>query len=143
MFRIDSSAFRASLGAMEDRFTSGTRQALAQAANFGQAFAKATPLFKDRTGALRASIRVEERGPWHYRLLAGGRPARYGVFVHDGTAPHMIVGNPTLTFVWKGVLVHFRYVNHPGTKPRPFMLGARNIAEAKLGTYYTAGGYLH
>lgn len=143
MFRIDTGAFEQSLSALETSFVSGAKQLLGEATRTAQEFARVTPLFKDRTGALRASIRRQTISTWHHRLVAGGRPAPYGVFVHEGTAPHMIVGNPTLTFVWKGVLVHFRYVNHPGTKPRPFMRAARDFTETMLGNYITAGRLLH
>ena len=45
----------------------------------------------------------------------------YAWYVHHGTAPHTIRGNPYLAFSWKGQNVVFRSVWHPGTAPRPFL----------------------
>lgn len=91
--------------------------------------AKGTTLFKDRTGDLRGSIGESVDG------LRGkvfrGRKAYFG-FVANGTRPHRIEGNPFLSFVWKGVRVSFRYVNHPGTAPRPYMQHAYGVGERTL-----------
>lgn len=120
-------------------FVGGARQALVQTANFAAAHARATPLFKDRTGALRNSVRRVDVSEWRQKVVSGGGPAPYAVFIEHGTRPHIIVGNPTLTFMWKGVRVHFRYVNHPGTRARPFMHIARDQAENVAGRFVQAG----
>jgi hypothetical protein len=54
----------------------------------------------------------------------------YAIYVHNGTKPHVIQGNPTLAFNWDNGpngpgLYFFKSVQHPGTKPVPFL--ARNI----------------
>ena len=95
--------------------------------------ARSTDKWQNRTGTLRASIQYENTntsdalGEFRSKVTAG---ARYATFVEAGTRPHMIVGNPMLTFVWKGVRVHFRYVRHPGTKPTYFMQAAARDGES-------------
>ena len=49
----------------------------------------------------------------------------YALFVHNGTGPHVIRGNPLLAFSWPNGpngpgMYYFRKVNHPGTKPCRF-----------------------
>lgn len=139
MWRIQTGLLPRQIHSMGEAFVAGARQALVQTANFAAEHARATPLFKNRTGALRASIKRIDVSDWKQKVVAGGKPAPYGLFVHNGTRPHLIVGNPTLTFVWKGVRVHFRYVNHPGTQARPFMQIARDQAENVAGRFVQAG----
>ena len=104
-------------------------QAIRVATDAAYADAKNTTLFKDRSGDLRGSIGETVDG------LSGkvfrGTKKYYG-FVANGTRPHRIEGNPFLSFMWKGVRVSFRYVNHPGTAPRPFMQHAYGVAERTL-----------
>lgn len=48
----------------------------------------------------------------------------YAVFVHEGTKPHIIMGNPTLAFLWPAAgegTFFFASVHHPGTKPNKFL----------------------
>ena len=44
----------------------------------------------------------------------------------------MIVGNPTLSFVWRGVQMHRRYVMHPGVKPTRFLYNSANTTGRTL-----------
>lgn len=62
------------------------------------------------------------------RVLAGGRDAPYGLFVHEGTQPHGIVAvnADALRFFWPDGgngpgIYFFASVNHPGTQPHPFL----------------------
>lgn len=52
-------------------------------------------------------------------------PAPLGKWIQQGTRPHPIVARRVkfLRFYWPkvGRVVYFRSVNHPGTKPNPFM----------------------
>jgi len=50
-----------------------------------------------------------------------GPNVNYAIFVEKGTKPHVIVGNPILSFIWKGKRAFFRSVNHPGTEAQPFV----------------------
>ena len=49
--------------------------------------------------------------------------ARYAGFVHEGTRPHVIFPRRAraLRFNVAGRTVFAAKVNHPGTKPRPFL----------------------
>lgn len=83
----------------------------------GKAMA-ATPV---ETGTLRASIHVEDVNVGANEVTAkvstGGESSEYALFVHEGTGPHKITGNPFLAF--NGIVV--RSVNHPGTTAYKFM----------------------
>ena len=70
-------------------------------------------------GNLRQSIRSQMTGQMQGMVLVG---AEYGIYVHEGTRPHVI------TIVNKKVLANKRTgqifgvrVNHPGTKAQPFL----------------------
>lgn len=73
------------------------------------------------TGTLRASIHVESVDASATEVTAkvatGGEASDYAVAVHEGSAPHLIKGNPYLAF--NGVVV--RSVNHPGNAPTKFL----------------------
>ena len=96
--------------------------------------AKATTLFNDRTGKLRGSIRTR-RGPERSLDVVAGNDSKiaYAACVESGSVPHVISGKNggLLRFQVNGAWVSKRSVNHPGTKPRPFMaLAALKGAEA-------------
>jgi HK97 gp10 family phage protein len=70
-------------------------------------------------GTLRQSIRSQMTGQLSGMVEVG---APYGIFVHEGTRPHEI------RIKYKRVLANKRTgqifgvrVNHPGTKPNPFL----------------------
>lgn len=50
-----------------------------------------------------------------------GPTVEYAVFVHEGTRPHVITPKNGKALYWKGLEHPVRSVNHPGTKPNPFM----------------------
>jgi hypothetical protein len=88
-----------------------------------------------KTGNLGRSIGVDpmtSTGAYSMTgsVFAGGREAPYAIPVHEGSRPHKIIARraPMLSFYWVKVGRHvkFRSVNHPGTKPRPFL---RNAAQ--------------
>ena len=77
-------------------------------------FAKAeTPV---DTGATRDAVRVEPGSSspplLSAELIVDTPQARY---TDEGTAEHVIEGNPLLVFEWHGRTVFFRSVNHPGS----------------------------
>ena len=45
----------------------------------------------------------------------------YGVFVHEGTSPHIIRPVKKKALYWKGAAHPVKLVRHPGTKANPFM----------------------
>ena len=83
-----------------------------------------------RTGYLRSMIlpdAVVIRSPFHVETGVTSN-APYSIFVHQGTRPHVIraVNARALSFYWPrvGRQVFFASVNHPGTRPNPFMAEA-------------------
>jgi hypothetical protein len=86
-----------------------------------------------RTGFLGRSIQEDPlvfSGP--FRVTTGvTATANYAGAVHDGTRPHVIRARngQYLKFPGRNGPVFVRSVNHPGTRPRPFL---RNAAEQVL-----------
>lgn len=100
------------------------RYAVSKGTKEGAREARTKHTFKNQTGALEKSIDGflvgwTESGFKITGIIRAG--AKHAGYVEYDTPPHMIPGNPNLSFVWKGVPVNFRYVNHPGTKAQPFM----------------------
>lgn len=48
-------------------------------------------------------------------------PAGYAIYVHEGTAPHVILPKNGRALFWPGAAHPVSKVNHPGTKPNRFM----------------------
>lgn len=88
-----------------------------------------------RTGNLGRSIQEDPivfSGP--FRVDSGvTATANYAAAVHEGTRPHKIVPKTGtyLRFQVGNRTVFAREVNHPGTRPRPFL---RNAAEQVTGS---------
>lgn len=57
-----------------------------------------------------------------------GSNVEYAIYVHDGTKAHTIRPKraKVLRFPSGGGIVYATVVNHPGTKPRPYLLNAMN-----------------
>ena len=75
------------------------------------------------TGELRNSLSVEVMGD---RVRIGPQ-APHGVYVEFGTAPHQIrpkSSTGSLRFTINGRVIYAKVVNHPGTRPQPFVLPA-------------------
>ncbi|MCM6774982.1 HK97 gp10 family phage protein [Nocardia sp. CDC159] len=89
------------------------------------------------TGNLRRMIATDPITftPGH---VHGGVTARakYSRWVHDGTSPHVIRprGRKALRFTVDGRTVFARYVNHPGTRARPFLLNAAREEISRMGS---------
>jgi hypothetical protein len=114
------------------------KESMLEALQEAEKDAKATPFFKDsewglgRPGPhLRDSIFFNQTS-FNKGELVADRP--YAKFVEAGTLPHAIVGRSGnfLRFEWRGEMVMFRYVNHPGTEARPFMAHAADTGERVL-----------
>lgn len=73
-----------------------------------------------KKGKLQGSWRVTPAGRLRWHL---GSTTKYRWFVNDGTRPHIIL--PTrkraLSFSVNGQKVTVKRVNHPGTKPNPYI----------------------
>jgi HK97 gp10 family phage protein len=88
--------------------------------------------FKNRTGTLRRSILKDVQGA-HRGIIYVGE--KYGEYVEEGTRPHVIYpkgGKRALRFKIDGKTVFSRRVNHPGTKPYPFMEPAYRKSTPKI-----------
>lgn len=67
------------------------------------------------TGNMKAKTTVKESP----RSITATVDTDYAQYVSEGTRPHKIVAKnkQALSFVWRGVRVTVRSVNHPGTQP--------------------------
>lgn len=83
-----------------------------------------------RTGRLRASIRhqllVDGRG----LVAVIGSNVEYARYVEEGTEPHRIVPVRKKALHWKGAKHPVLAVNHPGSRPYPYLRPA--LAAAAL-----------
>jgi hypothetical protein len=113
----------------------GMRRGVDLGCREGAAEARSRHAFKNRTGKLEKSIRggltgsseTEQTG----EIVASEEHAS---FVENGTPAHEIRARnaPYLVFEWKGRIVRTKSVNHPGTRPLPFMGLAYHKAEAVI-----------
>lgn len=72
-----------------------------------------------KTGMLTQSFGLK---PLIGRLFAAvGPTVNYAMFVHEGTAPHVITPRTAKALFWPGAAHPMKSVNHPGTKPNRFM----------------------
>lgn len=87
------------------------------------------------TGRLRASIRIESKRTLTLRTIYTiGSDVFYAPYVNDGTRPHQIRPKraKALRFKVGGRTVFAAVVNHPGTKPNPFLDRAlREVAASR------------
>jgi HK97 gp10 family phage protein len=111
----------------------GIRHSVADACEEGAAEARSVHRWKNRTGQLEASIhaRVEVSTPGGASgVIEAAAP--YASYLEEGTPPHVIEARhaPALHWVDDSGEHHFaKRVNHPGTKPSPFMGPAYQKAE--------------
>ena len=130
---IDARAYLAGLDAVLNRWTRDARDVLRETAEDVRADAARTVLVD--TGATRASGKVTTRntGGSASATVSFGRTAIWQEF---GTAPHVITPKApggVLVFTGRdGSTVYAAYVNHPGTRPRPFL----RPAMARAPTYF-------
>lgn len=54
-------------------------------------------------------------------LRVGSTDCNYSVDVEMGTMPHLIVPNSKQALFWPGAAHPVAYVNHPGTRPMPYL----------------------
>lgn len=85
-------------------------------------------------GTLRDSIvkriREDSQGP----VVEVGSNDPVALWVHEGTTPHEIRGNPLLVFFWAkaGRVVALPRVNHPGNRPNRFLIQALEILRGRF-----------
>ncbi len=136
---INESEFRARLAQADRQMAVELRDSVKDACDEGAQEARDTHQYKDRSGTLTASIdsKLLVSGP---DVAMGEMTAKapYASHVEGGTEPHVILpkNGTFLRFVVGGRTVFARKVNHPGTKPHPFMgqayLKAERVLYARL-----------
>lgn len=96
-----------------------------------------------RTGRLRSSIKADPPRVFTLRpSVTIGSNVEYAEWVHDGTRPHTIRPRraKALRFVVGGRVVYAKVVDHPGTKPRPFLDRAlREVSRSRGYSFRTDG----
>jgi hypothetical protein len=104
-----------------------------------------------QTGNLGRSIRLGRVTATRFELLAGGTSkVGYAAYVEFGTKAHVIVPRTKRILAWSanrrlsgsprtrggrpiGPMVFARRVNHPGTKPKPYLVPGARRALRKVG----------
>lgn len=132
---VDLSSFRQQARRTVDALQDAALHAPRVAAQEGAAEAQKVGQFKDRTGRLRSGIVArfvrgsESSVTW--QILSR---APYSKFVEQGTRPHVILPRnaKALRFVINGQVIFAKKVNHPGSRPYPFMGPALMKAERVL-----------
>lgn len=122
--RFDGSEAIRRLGTIERRILDVARVQLYEVARVAYRNARDTTLFRDRTGELRGSIDIIDKGAYWKRVVA---PAKHAGFIEGGTKAHVIRPKHAklLRFYVGGNVVFAHKVNHPGTAKRPFMENAK------------------
>lgn len=85
-----------------------------------------------RTKDLLQSITIEKKSKLLHKVYVG---MPYGIFVENGTNPHLIQpkkGKKFLAFLIGGKMIFARSVNHPGSKAYPFWKPAKITLSQKL-----------
>lgn len=99
----------------------------------GQVASKARQFVPVKTGKLRGSIKVEQARSNLGRYESGYDVAAdtlYARYVHEGTRPHTILGNPLLVFQIGSQTIFTPKVEHPGTRAQPFLTDAARVVMA-------------
>ncbi|MFE0329070.1 HK97 gp10 family phage protein [Streptomyces sp. NPDC058960] len=73
------------------------------------------------TGRLRSSIVSHTEGGGRSLGYVVGTNVNYAAAVEYGTAPHVIKPKYKRALYWPGAAHPVAQVNHPGTRPRPFL----------------------
>ncbi len=127
-FEIDLTALAQFADQAAGQASAAVKGVLEQELEKAATTAKTTTLFKDKTGALRASIGSKVEGD---SLFEGGivgtlyADAQHASFIEDGTSAHTISArNGTMKFQIGGRWVRVRSVKHPGIKARKFLFGS-------------------
>lgn len=74
-----------------------------------------------QTGRLRSSITHDLRRDSIGLVARVGTNVSYGAYVELGTTPHRIVARNRRALFWRGARHPVRAVNHPGTRPFPYL----------------------
>jgi hypothetical protein len=132
-YRVDAGQFQSALRDAISRISGESRRATRLAANDMVKHAKS--LCRVNTGRLRSSIVAIESGGRFTFTVTIGTNVEYAADVEYGTAPHVIYPKDKKALFWPGAAHPVAKVNHPGTRPYPFMRPAVAMAETYLRKY--------
>lgn len=111
------------------------------AGKFGVQHVHLHPTFRPRTRNLQKQTEYKVVRLKSGSVLRLRNRAKYAKSIDQGARPHMIAARRrrTLRFVWKGVVVFHRFVNHPGNKPYRFLYKATTAAGRVFETSMRSG----
>lgn len=94
-----------------------------------------------RTGNLKSTLHVQNRPGWR-RIGTDHQQADYDLFVEFGTRPHVIEAKAggVLSFRAGGQRVFVKRVNHPGTRPQPFVANSLRRWQESVGAKMADAG---
>lgn len=121
--RVEATETLRGLRTLERRIEDVARIQLYEVARVALRAARGTTLFRDRTGELRGTLDIIDKGAYWKRVIA---PANHAKFIEGGTKAHVIrpKRGRFLRFYVGDRAVYARAVHHPGTARRPFMATA-------------------
>ena len=85
-------------------------------------------------GRLAGAFQLQKNGDWSWTITNG---VEYAMAVWKGTAPHTIVPRNAKALFWPGADHPVMRVNHPGTKPNPFVEDAWSRSEGRAEDFVT------
>lgn len=77
--------------------------------------------WKDKTGHARQGLRTGVDGKGRRYKLYAAHTVKYGVFLEEGTKPHIIKPKSKKALYWNGASHPVKQVRHPGTKGDPLI----------------------
>ena len=104
-----------------NRKLAGTHMLLLNFSGILESEAKSNAKWTDRTSHARQSIHSGVDGMGHNMTLYLAHGMKYGRFLEEGTAPHVIRPKNKKALFWEGASHPVRQVNHPGTKAYPVL----------------------
>jgi hypothetical protein len=130
--KLDAEKFIASIAAAPASVFKEIRKELKIQLQLIQDVAKAQHNYHSRTGALQRDMAITVDSTGLNGTLRLDTTLPYAASIHDGSKPHRILPKGKfLRFVPKGgnAFVFSKGVNHPGTKPDPFLYNAATKQE--------------
>lgn len=128
------SLYRAMPSIMQGHLSKATDQSVRQIQRNAM---REAPVNKSPTvtgGNLRQSIKARMLGAMSGEVSVG---AKYGVYVHEGTRPHLIrVRNKKVLANKRGKQFFGRSVMHRGTKANPFLTRAVDQSEGNVNKFF-------
>jgi HK97 gp10 family phage protein len=118
-----ASCYSRASGAIHDEMRTTMNDSVLLIENRGKANAPV------KTGTLRRSITHQVGGAGGSVRGIVGTSVPYAKYVHEGTAPHVILPVRAKALFWPGARHPVKRVNHPGTKANPFL--RRALAEQR------------